>query len=96
MTGVVSLPRNPIARNKSLHVAAHFKDYARIAIARVSGKNRLSTRFTPIYIVVYFCTNTNCRIFVLYEYAVIRHSRKFILRKFDLPEISVYYYLWTQ
>ena len=60
------------------------------------GKTWLSTRFTSIYEIIHLCTDTDCRILVLYEYAVIRHRRKFIIRKFDLPEISVYYYLWTQ
>lgn len=96
MTGVASLSRDAIARNKSVYVLAYFKYYARIAIARVSGKTRLSTRFTSIYEIVYLCTDTDCSILVPYEYAVIRHRRNFILRKFDLPEISVYYYLWTQ
>lgn len=96
MTGVASLARDPITWNYPLHVTANFQDDARIAIARVSGKTRLSTRFTSIYEIIYLCTDTDGGILVLYEYAVIRHSRKFILRKFDLPEISVYYYLWTQ
>ena len=93
---MASLSRDAIARNKSVYVPAYFKYYARITIARVSGKTRLSTRFTSIYEIVYLCTDTDCGILVLYEYTVIRHRRKFILRKFDLPEISVYYYLWTQ
>ena len=96
MTGVASLSRDTIAWHESLHVTANFQDDARIAIARVSGKTRLSTRFTSIYEIIYLCTDTDCGILVLYEYAVIRYSRKFILRKFYLPEISVYYYLWTQ
>ena len=96
MTGVASLSRDAIAWHESVYVPAYLKNNARITIARVPGKTWLSTRFTSIYEIIYLCTDTDCRILVLYEYAVIRHRRKFILRKFYLPEISVYYYLWTQ
>lgn len=93
---MVSLSRNPISRNKSLHPISDFKHNTRIAIARVSGKIRLPTRFTSINVIVYLRTDTDGRVLVLYEYTIIRHRMKFILRKCDLPVIGVYECLCTQ
>ncbi len=92
----MSLTRYPISRCQSLHVFTDFQNYARIAIACVSWESRPPTRFTPVYITVNLGSDTDGRILVLYEHAIIRYWRKFILSKFDTSEISIYQDLWSQ
>lgn len=86
----------PIARCQSLNVSSNFQNNTRIAITRVSRKTRFSTRFTPVFIIVYLGSDTDGRILVLYEHAIIRNWRKFILSEFDSPVIGINQYLWFQ
>ena len=87
MTCMISLAGNTITRIDSFHVLSNFENYPRIAIARSSRKTRFASRFASIYIIVDFRTDTDGRILVLNEYAVIRHWRKIKLRQFDFSEI---------
>ncbi len=73
MAFVIALAGNTISRNYPFHVLSNFENYPRIAVSRSTRKTRFTSGFTSIYIIVDFRTDTDDRIFVLNEYAVIRH-----------------------
>ena len=89
MTRVIPLSSDTIARNKPLHVPSNLKNNTCITITCVSWETWLPAWLTPVYIIVYLRANTDRRVFVLDEHAVIRHGRKFVFLQLDTPKICV-------
>ncbi len=89
MACVIPLTGNAITRNKPANIPPDLDNNPCITIASSTWKSWFAAGFTSIYIIVDFRAHTDGRIFVTYEYAVIRYWGEIKLLQLDISETSV-------